>query len=62
MSKESKVKMPESDPESIEEKLADDTLENVSGGQIELAGDEPAGPAERRMVTNGITSNGGPWA
>jgi hypothetical protein len=45
-----------------EEKLADDMLEQVSGGHIEIEEDDPTCSANGMMVTKGITSSGGPWA
>lgn len=48
---------------SADEKLADDQLEQVSGGHIELVEDEPTNSVKGTMVTSGITSSGGgPWA
>ncbi|MEN6315559.1 MAG: hypothetical protein ABFD25_15100 [Clostridiaceae bacterium] len=50
-------------PELNEEELADKELEDVSGGHIEIAEDEATASAEKKIVTNGLTSNGrGHWA
>lgn len=38
-----------------EEKLADDELKDVSGGQIELAADEPTGLAGGTTASNGLS-------
>lgn len=59
MSKDNKEKLPELN----EEKLVDDELEQVSGGQIEIAEDEAAVSARGTIVIRGITgSDGGHWA
>lgn len=58
MSKENKEELQKLN----KEKLADDALEQVSGGQIELVEDEATVSAGGTMVTRGISGSGGHWA